>query len=277
MTAPHWAYSTHKGGVGKTLEVLLDAAAAAEAGHRVLVVDMDAQANATRRLHVDLPADPDEKVSATLAGILTRPRRGDVASVIRPCGWGGIYTERIDVAPGHLDLELLASTAAQAGSEKRLLTALAGAVEDYDIVLIDCPPNLLSHLIDNVWTASDLVFVPVEPEYDAIEAARRVSERVAADRDTLNPELMVGGFIINRYRAALSLHQARADEVATIAGPDAVCPIRLPELVTLKNSTETGAPLSAQSGSQAAAMGSLARDIYEWKRERTRTLMGVPA
>jgi chromosome partitioning protein len=273
---PHWAFATHKGGVGKTLLLMLMAAAAAENGHRVLVVDMDAQANATRRLRVALPRDPDERVGSTLAGILTRPRRGDVRSIITRCGWGGIYSEHIDVAPGHLELELLASTAAQAGSERRLLTGLAGAVDGYDLVMIDCPPNLLSHLIDNAWTASDLLWVPAEAEHDAVEAARRVTERVEADRDTLNPDLQVGGYVINRYRSSLALHQARAEEIASIAGSEAVCPTRLPELVVLKNSTERAEPLSMQ-GSQGRDMAALARDVYQWQRQRTATLMGAPA
>jgi chromosome partitioning protein len=276
MTAPHWAFSTHKGGVGKTLLVMLMAAAAAESGKRVLVVDMDAQANATRRLRVALPQDLDARVAATLAGVLIRPTRGIAASVIAPCGWGGIYTDHIDVAPGHLDLELLASTAAQASSERRLLTALAGAVDDYDLVLIDCPPQLLGHTIDIAWTAADLVIVPVEPEYDSVEAARRVAERVLADRDTLNPDLQVGGYMINRYRSSLSLHQSRANEVATISGPDAVCPIRLPELVALKNSTEEARPL-AELGTQGLNMAALARDIFQWQFDRSRVLMGAAA
>jgi chromosome partitioning protein len=252
------------------------AAAAAEAGHRVLVVDMDPQSNVTRRLGVRLPADLDARIDATLAGVLPRPRRSAAARILTPCGWGSIYTERIDVAPGHLDLELLASTAAQASSEKRLLTALAGVTDGYDVVMIDCPPNLLSHLIDNAWTASDQLWVPVEPEFDAVEAARRVVERVEQDRDTLNPDLQVGGFVINRFRTSLSLHQTRADEVASILGPEAVCPVRLPELVAFKNSSEAAAPL-AEQGSDGRAMASLIRDVYKWQRERTTTLMGAAA
>lgn len=275
-TPPHWAYATHKGGVGKTLLLTITAGAAAEAGQRVLVVDMDPQGNATRRLRAPVPADPDKRAAASLAGVLTRPRRGSVASVVVPCGWPGIYSERIAVAPGHLDLELLAGTASQAASERRLLTALADHVEDYDLVMIDCPPNLLSHLIDNAWTASDLLWVVAEPEFDSVEAANRVVERVKADRQYLNPDLQVGGFIVNRYRQNLSLHQQRAAEVATILGPDAVCPIRLPELMALKTSTELAVPL-AESGADGRKMAALARDVYAWQRNRSDVLMGGAA
>lgn len=273
MTPPHWALATHKGGTGKTLIAALVAAAAAEDGRRVLMVDIDPQANATRRLRAAIPQDPDARAAASLAGILTRPAPGAVRRIVVPCGWGEPYSERIDVAPGHLDLELLASTASRAKSEQRLLTSLMGVADEYDLILIDCPPNLLSHIIDNAWTASDVIFIPTEPEYDSVEAARRVVQRVEADRDTLNPDLKVGGFIVNRYRTSLSLHQQRADELSSIIGADAVCPVRMPELVALKNASEAAAPLS-EFGSQGRDMASLARKMYEWMNDRSRQLMG---
>lgn len=273
---PHWAFATHKGGVGKTLLLQAAAAAAAELGRRVLVVDMDPQANATRRLRARVPQDPDQRAAASLAAVLRRPGRGEAASTVVPCGWGGTYTDSIRVAPGHLELELLAATAAQASSERRLLTALAGVVDDYDVVMIDCPPNLLSHLIDNAWTDSDLLWVPTEPEYDSVEAARRVHQRVLADRDTLNPDLAVGGLVVNRYRSSLALHRQRAAEVATILGDDAVCPVRLPELVAMKNASEHAAPLR-EAGSAGRNMAALARDVFGWMLARTETLARVPA
>jgi chromosome partitioning protein len=273
---PHWAFATHKGGTGKSLVLHLAAAAAAELGHRVLVVDMDAQANITRRLRAWLPEDPDQRAEASLAAVLQRPSKGDVERILVPCGWEGIYPDRILVAPGHLELEFLASTAAQASSERRLLTALAGVVDQFDVVMIDCPPNLLSHLIDNAWTASDLLWVPTEPEYDAVEAARRVHQRVHADRDTLNPDLEVGGFVVNRFRSALSLHHQRAEEVTMICGPDFVSPVRLPELVIFKNASELAAPL-AELGTDGRNMAALARDMYQWMRQRSHALLDAAA
>lgn len=275
MTPPHWAIATHKGGTGKTKLIELIAAAAAENGDRVLFVDMDAQANGTRRLRAQAPEDPTERVEASLASVLQRPAKGEIERILVPCGWGGIYSERITVAPSHLDLELLAQTAMQANSSRRLLTALAGVVDDFDVVLIDCPPNLLSHLIDNAWTAADLLWCPVEPEFDAVEAARRVCERVAKDADVLNPDLQVGGFIINRYRQSLNLHKKRAGEVGQIIGPDAVCPVRFPELVALKNGSELAKPMAEVDDGRA--MATLAGDAYTWLRKRSDSLMGATA
>lgn len=276
MAPPHWAIATHKGGTGKSKVIELLAAAAAENGDDVLVVDMDAQANVTRRLRAQIPKDPEDRKKASLAEVLQRPSKGAIERILVKSGWGGTYSDRITIAPGHLDLELLALTASQANSSRRLLTAMAGVADDFDLVLIDCPPNLLSHLIDNAWTASDLLWVPVEPEYDAVEAAKRVRKRVEEDRDMLNPDLQVGGFVINRYRSNLTLHNKRSDEVADIISPDAVCPTRLPELVALKNGSEYAKPMS-ELGNDGRAMAALGAETYAWMRKRSDMLIGASA
>lgn len=276
MAPPHWAIATHKGGTGKSKLIELIAAAAAEAGDSILVVDMDAQANVTRRLRAQVPTDPEQRMHASLASVLQRPAKGEVERILVPSGWGGVYTERITIAPAHLDLELLAQTAMQANSSRRLLRALAGVADNFDVVVIDCPPNLLSHLIDNAWTASDLLWIPVEPEYDAVEAAQRVCQRVEQDRDMLNPDLQVGGFVVNRFRSTLTLHNTRAGEVARIIDPASVCPIRFPELVVLKNGSEYAQPMS-ELGTEGRAMAALGADAYAWMKTRTAALMGSAA
>ncbi len=269
-TPPHWALSSHKGGVSKTTLTTLIAAAAADAGQRVLVVDMDPQANATRRLAARLPHDPQARSAASLAAVLTRPRPGDAGRVIVPSGWPDPYASRIDIAPAHLDLELLPATAAQPGSSRRLLTALTSVVNEYDLVLLDCPPSLRGHLVDIAWTASDVVWLPTEPEYDSIEASRRVIERVEMDRDLLNPDLEIGGLICTRYRQPLGLHQQRRIELATVLGPGGLCPWTVPELSIIKQAGEMAVPIgSLPSG---APMATLATEVYRWMCARAATV-----
>ena len=263
---PHWAISTHKGGCSKTLLTTLIAAAAADTGRRVLVIDMDAQANATRRLATPLPPTPTERSTASLAAILTRPRPGDAARIITPCGWPDPYPTRIDVAPGHLDLELLPATAATPGASRRLLVALTGVVDDYDLVLIDCPPSLRGHLVDLAWTATDVLWIPTEPEYDSIEAARRVIERVDLDRDLLNPDMQVGGLVVTRHRRSLAVHNQRAAETMAIL-PGGGCPWWIPERAALKALGELAAPPSAL-GAEGAGMRTVAQGVFEWMLTR---------
>ncbi|MEU8765168.1 ParA family protein [Streptomyces sp. NPDC048659] len=278
MTAlpPHVAIANHKGGVGKTALSHGLAVAAAEAGQRVLAIDMDPQASLTRRLRAQISPDPDEHLRASLAHVLERPAVGEIQRILVPCGYGGIYGERIRIAPSHLDLELVVRSAAQAASERRLLRALAGVAEDFDLVLIDCPPRLLCHLTDLAWTASDVLLIPCEGEYEAVQAARRVKERVIADRDTLNPKLEIAGMVVSRYRSNLTLHRQRAEEMEKIVGKEGMCPTRLPELVSFKKATENARPL-AELGSEERQMATLFRDVYKWSRDRIQTVMKEPA
>ncbi|MBK3636728.1 ParA family protein [Streptomyces sp. MBT97] len=263
---PHIAVANHKGGIGKSFLTQSLAVAAAEIGHRVLVVDMDAQGNITRRLQAQVPADPAERAAASLYAVLSNPARGEAARILTPCGYGGIYTDRIMIAPADLDLELLALTAGQPAAERRLLRALTGVVADFDLVLIDCPPSLLNHQIDLAWTASDYVFMPCEAEFDAVQSARRIKERILRDSHKLNEELRIGGIIVNRYRN-ISVHKKRVEEMERISGPGGVCPVKIPEIAVLKDMSEYARPI-AESGSQGRNMASLLRDVYEWTRTR---------
>ncbi|MCG0068446.1 ParA family protein [Streptomyces tricolor] len=263
---PHIAVANHKGGIGKSFLTQAIAVAAAETGHYVLVIDMDAQGNVTRRLRAQLPAAPEQRAAASLAAVLPNPGRGDAARILTPCGYGGIYTERIMVAPADLDLELLALTAGQPAAERRLLRALTGVVAPFDLVLIDCPPSLLSHQIDLAWTASDYVLMPCEAEFDAVQSARRIRERIERDSHKLNEDLRIAGIIVNRYRN-LAVHKNRAEEMEKISGPGGVCPVRIPELTSLKDMSENARPI-AENGSQGRDMAALFRDVYTWTRTR---------
>ncbi|RPK77819.1 ParA family protein [Streptomyces sp. ADI98-10] len=264
---PHIAVANHKGGVGKTSTTVGLAAAAAEDGERVLVVDMDPQGNSTRRLRAHLPDALEDRAAASLAGVLPSPARGEAARIVTPCGWSAPYSSRIDVLPSDLDLELLGLTAGLPSAERRLLRALATVVDAYDLVLIDCPPSLLSHLTDNAWTASDYLLVPCEAEFESVQAARRVSERITRDRHTLNPDLQIAGFVPTRYRAHLGVHRTRLEDMAKISGPEAICPTRFPELAAMKTSAEKALPL-AECGSQGRDMAALFRDTHTWLRNR---------
>ncbi|MFI6158256.1 ParA family protein [Kitasatospora sp. NPDC051170] len=271
--APHVAIANHKGGVGKTGTAQGIITAAAEAGHRVLAVDMDAQGNLTRRLRALVPEAPEDRAAASLASVLQNPALGEIARILVPCGYSDqTYRDRITIAPAHLDQELLSLTAGTAASEKRLLRAMQGVVDDFDLIVIDCPPNLLSHQIDMAWSAADVLILPCEPGYDSVEAARRIHERVDRDRHTLNPDLAVAGIVVNRYRPNLKIHQQREQDILNIRGTEHVCPERIHELVALKNQEELAQPLRADrtDGKKAADQF---QSVYAWMNQQIKTVM----
>lgn len=195
--------SNNKGGVGKTELTVQLAAALARDGANVLVVDMDPQANATRRLGVEW--DPAEPIP-TMSEVIRADQVGAGQGAVVACGWRTaegqptVEAENIDVLPSRFDLINRETEAGVVGAVRRLTKALEGWIEDYDVVLIDTRPDL-GHLVQMSMAAAHTVIIPTDPNYDSVEAAIRVSdfvERHAADM--ANPNLRIGGVIITRRK-----------------------------------------------------------------------------
>nr|MDT0660826.1 ParA family protein [Micromonospora sp. DSM 115978] len=218
------ALLNNKGGVGKTLLAAAIAECAALDGHRVLAVDMDPQANLTRRLAVTL-----DDQALTMTDVL-RPglQVGAAAAAIRPCGWSDPHLAgRIDVVPADLDLEDRSLEAGIPGAMNRLRKALYGADDGYDLVLVDCAPSLKGHLTGMSLACldepkgsrgPDTVLIPSEAEQDSVTAARRVAEYVSLYREDLGvPHLVAAGIVVNKLRPVI-LHTDRVDDLGRIPG-----------------------------------------------------------
>lgn len=222
------ALLNNKGGVGKTFTTVALAEAAARRGAKVLVVDLDPQANATRRLQVQTDTTP----YATLTGCLQLGVvQGAADGYTRRHGWNESLS--IDVLPADLDLEDRALEAGQPGAHHRLRKALFGVDDKYDLTLIDCPPSIKGHLtilgIAALDGDADTALIPLTPEYDAIGGARRAIDFVRLYRDDLGvPMLSISGLIVNSHRAGTGLHAVRIDQLNTLGGPPvlAVVPLR---------------------------------------------------
>ena len=234
----------HKGGAGKTAYVVNTAAALATRGHRVLVVDLDPQANASRRL--GFRWTPDNPVP-TVSEAIKADTPGIAAQAIYRCGWDDPAAERIDLIPARFDLENRISEAGTVGAFKRLRNALEGVDDEYDITLIDCPPSL-GHLTQMALAAGDGVVIVVEPEYDGVEGAVRLRDFVttrAADLD--NPGLPIIGYVVSRYRRGLGAHAYQVDGFAELFG-DKVWKPYVPERASIKDAADAAVPLHSIRG-----------------------------
>lgn len=185
-----------KGGVGKTTTTTNLAAALANIGRKVLVLDIDPQANCTTHLGVasgDELADPDYvevagPVQKTIYDVLKGQCDIATARVRR--------SENLDVVPSSLflsaaDLEL----GGVVGRELLLRRALGPVADEYDIILIDCPPAL-SLLSLNALAAVGEVIVPVQSEYLALHGVRQLLDTIDQVKSIYNPSLKVGGVLI---------------------------------------------------------------------------------
>ncbi len=252
------AIANQKGGVGKTTTVINLGAALAAYEHRVLLVDMDPQANCT-------------------SGVGVEPREGEPTSYQLLVG-GTAVGEAVR-ATGFPNLSLVPATADLAGAEVelvglvgrefRLRDALA-RLEGPEVVLVDCPPSL-GLLTVNALAAADSLLVPVQCEYFALEGISELMRTVDQVRRYLNPRLELEGVVLTMYDERTNLAQQVADEVRGFFG-DLVYETVVPRNVRLAEAPSFGKPILAYDlrcrGAQAYLR--LGRELLERSREVAR-------
>ncbi len=220
-----------KGGVGKTTAVLGLAGAGWARDLRVLVVDLDPQANATAARDVPFHA-------YTTGDVLADARPGIASAALQPSGWG----PRIHVLPSE---EALAhrNRPEGDGSATRLRSALQGVVSSYDLILVDCPPSL-DELTRNALAAADTALIVTEPGFFALQGADRALLAIEAARGALNLRLTAAGILLNRVRANLTEHQFREAELRA-AHPGLVFDAVVPERAAVQQAQGAGVPIQA--------------------------------
>lgn len=232
--------ANNKGGVGKSQVTAQLAGGLARRDLRVLVLDMDPQANVSRRLGVEFK---QEAPIATMAEVIYGDKKGIGQGAVVGCGWDAPEAQLIDLIPARFDLLNREAEAGAVGAVRRLVKALDGWSDEYDVVLIDTRPDL-GHIVQMSFAAAHAVLLVTEPEYDGVEAAVRVRDFVAEHAiDITNPNLVIGGVVVNK-RKQIAEHAFQLEGLNETFG-DLVWEPQIPAWSRFAEADAAAAPLSA--------------------------------
>ena len=193
--------ANQKGGVGKTTTTVNLGASLAYLGKKVLLVDIDAQGNATSGVGIRKP-DVKEDIYDILVNEV------DIKETILPTSRENLFIVPATLQLAGAEIELTSMMA----RESRLKLALNEIKDDYDYILIDCPPSL-GHLTINAFTASDSILIPVQCEYYALEGLSQLLNTVRLVQKHFNPDLAIEGVLLTMFDARTNLGAEVVEEV----------------------------------------------------------------
>src|SRR4030043_769857 len=259
-----YAIANQKGGVGKTTTAVNLGAFLATFDQRILLVDLDPQANATSCLGIDKKTVRNSTYEVIIGAV--------------PAYKNILYNQK-------LKLSLLPSSPALAGAEvelvsiisreTRLRETLQPLIEHYDYILIDCPPSLGLLTLNGVVAAKDGVLIPVQCEYLALEGIGQLNQTLSRIRTALFPSLRVRGVIMTMFDVRTKLSADVVHEI-NLHFPDQVFATIIPRSVRLAEAPSYGQPISvyAPGSNGAIAYSNLAREILDRKSTRLNSSHG---
>jgi chromosome partitioning protein len=247
-----FATVNQKGGVGKTTTAVNIASYLATFGKKILLIDSDPQGNASSGLGVDR-----NEVSLCMYDVIINGE--EIRNIIKPTSISGL-----DIAP---------ATPRLAGAEveltevelreSKLKNAVMQVREDYDYIIIDCPPSL-SLLTVNALTAADQVIIPIQCEYFALEGLSQLVKTIDLIRKSLNPDLRICGILLTMYDSRTLLSEQVVDETRQHFGGK-VFKTLIPRNIRLAEAPSFGQPIVFYdpSSSGAVAYENLSREILD--------------
>lgn len=237
-----YAVANQKGGVGKTTTVVNLSAYLAGSGRRVLIVDLDAQANATSALGYDKN--------------LMRPSTYELLLEQAPLDQVRLRNSvfRLDLLPSHpalagAEIELVHVI----GREYRLKKALEQVDKEYDYILIDSPPSLSLLTVNALTAASDGVLIPVQCEYLPLEGLSQLTRTIHLVQEYLNPSLRIRGVMMTMYDSRTNLSRQVVEEVRRHF-PNKVFRTIIPRNVRLSEAPSFGQPINYYSPQSPGAV-----------------------
>jgi chromosome partitioning protein len=259
-----YAFANQKGGVGKTATAVNLAAFLATEGHRVLLIDLDPQGNATSSLGVERFSLTRSIYDALMSDV-------PLADVVIPSSIANLALAPSTSALSGSEIEL----ASEIGREYLLGQSLAAAAAEYDYIFVDCPPSL-GLLTVNALTAADFVIIPVQCEYLALEGLAQLMQSVALVHERLNPRLQLFGLVMTMYDSRMRLAQQVVEEVKQHF-PNEIFQTVIPRNVRIAEAPSFGEPLVKfdPHSRGAQAYSELMREFLEREYRTTHALTWV--